>query len=218
MATLHTENLRFSHPGGTFRLVLDGLEIRPSEPLAVLGPSGAGKTTLLRLLAGLLTPEQGEVRVNGAALGGMSGGRLRAFRLRRMGLVFQDFALLDHLTVRENLLLPARFLGLDLARAESRARSLAEKLEIAVLWDRMAARLSQGERQRAAVARALVHEPEFVFADEPTASLDSDRRGRVLDLLLQTCRENGGVLVVVTHDAAASALFPRQLHVEELRA
>lgn len=213
---LLVENLRFHHPGGGFSLALPSLTMQAGDSLAVLGPSGCGKTTLLRLLVGLLSVQEGRVALAGEVLGSMSSEALRAFRLRRVGLVFQDFALLDHLTVAENLLLPARFMGLEISAAESRAHDLAERLEVAALWRRPAARLSQGERQRVAVARALVHRPDFVFADEPTASLDADRSGRVMRLLLRECAENGGVLVTVTHDANAAAVLPRHFKLGDL--
>ncbi|HRJ09528.1 MAG TPA: ATP-binding cassette domain-containing protein [Prosthecobacter sp.] len=218
MASLSAENLRFRHPGGGFQLCLESVEAGPGKALAVLGPSGSGKSTLLRLLAGLLSPGAGRVCVDGEDLRAMTPAQTRALRLRRMGLVFQDFALLDHLTVAENLLLPARFLGLCMTGARERARELAERLEVASFWDRPAARLSQGERQRVAVARALAHGPDLVFADEPTASLDSGRCGLVTDLLLRTCRESGGVLVMATHDARAAAIFPANLNLGDARA
>lgn len=218
MATLLAEHLRFRYPGGGFGLAFDRLELRAGEPLAVLGASGGGKTTLLRLLSGLLLPEAGQVRLDGGEpLGHLSTEARRTLRLRRMGLVFQDFALLDYLTVAENLLLPGRFLGLEAEPARERARQLAERLEIDAHWQQTAGRLSQGERQRVAVARALVHAPEFVFADEPTASLDPARRGRVMDLLLETSRAAGACLVVVTHDPEVADACPRRLRMEELR-
>ena len=218
MATLLAEHLRFRYPSGGFGLAFDRLELRAGEPLAVLGASGGGKTTLLRLLSGLLLPEAGQVRLDGGEpLGSLSSEARRTLRLRRMGLVFQDFALLDYLTVAENLLLPGRFLGLEAEPARERARQLAERLEIDAHWQQTAGRLSQGARQRVAVARALVHAPEFVFADEPTASLDPARRGRVMDLLLETSRAAGACLVVVTHDPEVADACPRRLRMEELR-
>lgn len=219
MATLLAEHLRFRYPGGGFGLALTRLELRAGEPLAVLGASGGGKTTLLRLLSGLLLPEAGRVCLDGGeALGSLSSEARRTLRLRRMGLIFQDFALLDYLTVAENLLLPGRFLGLEPGPAEARARQLAEQLEIDAHWTQTAGRLSQGERQRVAVARALVHAPDFVFADEPTASLDPARRGRVMDLLLEASRTAGACLVIVTHDPEVAEACPQRLRMEELRA
>ena len=219
MATLLAEHLRFRYPGGGFGLALTRLELRAGEPLAVLGASGGGKTTLLRLLSGLLLPEAGRVCLDGGEpLGSLSSEARRTLRLRRMGLVFQDFALLDYLTVAENLLLPGRFLGLEPGPAEARARQLAEQLEIDAHWTQTAGRLSQGERQRVAVARALVHAPDFVCADEPTASLDPARRGRVMDLLLEASRAAGAGLVVVTHDPEVAEACPQRLRMEELRA
>jgi putative ABC transport system ATP-binding protein len=219
MATLLAENLRFRYPSGGFGLEFDRLELRAGEPLAVLGASGGGKTTLLRLLSGLLLPETGSVRLNGGEpLGSLSVEARRHLRLKRMGLVFQDFALLDYLTVAENLLLPSRFLSLESGPTEERARRLADQLEIGSHWLQPTSRLSQGERQRVAIARALVHAPDFIFADEPTAALDTARSSRVVNLLLEASRSTGACLVIVTHDPRVAEACPRRLHMEELRA
>lgn len=217
MSALRVQNLTFAYPGGTFRLEVKALEAGAGEPLAILGPSGEGKTTLLRLLAGLLRPQTGEVALGGESLPGMVEARLREFRLRSTGLVFQDFALLDYLTVGENILLPLRFGGGDFRQGEERARMLAGKLQMERFWRQPAGSLSQGEKQRVAVARALVHRPAFVFADEPTASLDVRRRDAVMQLLLEDARERQAVLAVVTHDAELVPLFTRHFQVEGAR-
>lgn len=249
-------DLRFAYPASRFGLRVDGLEVRGGEGFALLGPSGAGKTTLLRLMTGILSPASGEVRLGDVPITKLSENARREFRLSQVGLIFQDFALLDYLTVEENVRLPMRFAGRKRSgqgfgqevkarqgrgqevkataaaqrgptdandgRLTSSATSdddyaveLAERLDIARHWKRLTSRLSQGERQRVAIARALAHRPRFVFADEPTASLDAARRQVVMDLLLDYTRQNGACLVMVTHDQDLMPLFSQSVRVED---
>ncbi|GEP43293.1 ABC transporter ATP-binding protein [Brevifollis gellanilyticus] len=213
MPGITVSNLHFAYPGSPFRLRVEGLEVAEGGSLALLGPSGAGKTTLLRLMSGLVEPEKGTVKLGDQTLTGLSEAQRRAFRLSQIGLVFQDFALLDYLTVEENVLLPQRFRG-GAALSEV-ALELAEKLEIRPHWKKLASQLSQGERQRVAIARALVHQPRFLFADEPTASLDAKRREIVIELLQDYSRKHGACLVIVTHDTDLIPRFPQHARVED---
>lgn len=183
--------------------------------LALAGPSGAGKSTLVRLLTGLLPPSTGEIRLGETALHTLGHEQRRAFRLAQVGLVFQDFALLDYLTVVENILLPHQFRRVAGDAARTKARALAERLQIAQYLDKRVSQLSQGERQRVAVARALVHRPQFIFADEPTASLDPARGRIVVDLLIEDVRQRGACLVMVTHDPNLLPLFDQTVRMEE---
>ncbi len=217
MSALAIRDLHFRYPGDGFGLRLPNLELARGASLAILGPSGGGKTTLLRLMAGLLQPQRGEIRLDDTRLDQLTEAERRRFRLTRTGLIFQDFALLDYLTVAENLLLPARFAG-TAAGAEADARELAEQLDIGRHWRRLTRELSQGERQRVAIARALAHRPQWIFADEPTASLDAVRRNRVIELLQARTRAAGACLVLVTHDQDLLPRFPNQLQVEALAA
>ncbi|MBB5039021.1 ABC transporter ATP-binding protein [Prosthecobacter dejongeii] len=219
---LAVSDLSFQYPGSAFGLAVKSLTVKAGEPLAILGPSGGGKTTLLRLMTGLLAPDKGTVTCGETHLTTLSPDARRQFRLQNIGLIFQDFALLDYLMVKENILLPSQF-GCgqkDEAPHQSsvltRARELAERLEIQPHWSRRTRLLSQGERQRVAIARALAHQPSFVFADEPTASLDAARRSLVMDLLMNYAREKQACLVVVTHDTELMPLFPKHLRVEDL--
>ncbi|MES2594202.1 MAG: ABC transporter ATP-binding protein [Verrucomicrobiota bacterium] len=213
MPGISVTDLQFAYPGSPFRLRVQELEVAEGSSLALLGPSGAGKTTLLRLMSGLVEPEKGTVKLGDQTLTGMSETQRRAFRLSQIGLIFQDFALLDYLTVEENILLPQRFRG---TRTVSPAGlELAERLGIRPHWNKLASRLSQGERQRVAIARALAHQPRFLFADEPTASLDAARREIVMDLLLDYTREHQACLVMVTHDTDVIPRFPQQARVED---
>ena len=203
---LSARDLHFAYPREGFTLRVTQLEARAGETLGLGGPSGTGKTTLLKLLCGILSPASGAVQVEGRELGALTPAARREFRLQQCGLVFQDFALLDYLTVEQNVLLPLRLSGKLEPQHAATARSMVEQLEIGQHWKKLSSELSQGERQRVAIARALVHKPKVVLADEPTSSLDSRRKGLALDLLTQYTREHGAALVMVTHDLE---LFPR---------
>lgn len=212
---LHVSDLRFAYPGEAFRLHVPQMEISAGKTLALAGPSGAGKSTLVRLLTGLLTPTAGQVRLGPAQMDALSPEQRRAFRLQHIGLVFQDFALLDYLTVIENILLPHQFKGSADALVRQRAQELAEHLQIVQYLDKRVSQLSQGERQRVAVARALVHEPGFIFADEPTASLDPSRGRIVVDLMIEDARKRGACLVMVTHDPNLLPMFDQTVRMED---
>lgn len=216
---LNVSQLQFAYPGEGFRLSLPRLELAAGQTLALAGPSGAGKSTLLRLLAGLLTPGTGQVCLGSAQIVSMQSEERRAFRLRHIGLVFQDFALLDYLTVTENILLPHQFRdGSAGTPVRQNMHDLTRRLQIDRYLDKRVSQLSQGERQRVAVARALVHEPRFIFADEPTASLDPSRGRIVVELLIEDARRRGACLIMVTHDPNLLPLFDRTLRMEELAA
>ncbi len=216
---LHVSDLRFAYSGGDgFRVHVPQLALASGRALALAGPSGAGKSTLLRLLTGLLTPSAGKVTLGTTDLHVMTAEARRAFRLQHIGLVFQDFALLDYLTVTENILLPHQFRGDVSASVRTKMLDLTQRLHIDRYLDKRVSQLSQGERQRVAVARALVHEPQFVFADEPTASLDPARGRIVVDMLLEDTRRRGACLVMVTHDPNLLPLFDQTLRMEDLAA
>ncbi len=195
-------DLRFAYPATPFRLQISRWEVARGRQVAVIGPSGSGKTTLLHLIAGILRPTAGVVGVEGKRLDELGDRELRAFRARRIGMVFQDFQLLEYLDVRENILLPY-YIGTDL-RISADVRRRADELAAAVgLGDRMrrnVTRLSQGERQRVALCRALITEPPLILADEPTGNLDPVNKRKIMALLQNHARRLGATLVVVTHD------------------
>lgn len=207
--SLESVTRRFSAGQRTVN-VLETLELRvaPGERVAVMGASGSGKSTLLNLAAGMDRPDAGQVRVLGEALESIPEPGLTRFRARNIGLVFQDFNLIDSLNVRENITLPLWLNGFD---SESRqVHRLARTLDIVDLLDRMPDQLSGGEKQRVAIARALVHGPGLLLADEPTGSLDEGSAGRVLALFDQVTAVQGCSLVLVTHNPEAAAICDRR--------
>jgi len=182
-----------------FRLDCPRWEVPRGARVALSGPSGSGKSTLLNLVAGLLRPEQGRLEVEGRRLDSLSEADRRAHRIRKMGFIFQDFPLIGYLDVEENV-----------------ARELLDSLGIGEMRGSRPAELSQGEQQRAAIARALITEPSLLLADEPTAGLDPERSESVLDLLEGLTAERSLTLVMVTHDPAMLSRFDTVLDLGEL--
>jgi putative ABC transport system ATP-binding protein len=178
------------------------LDIAQGAHVAIVGESGSGKTTLMHILGGLDRPTSGSVLVDGINIGTASGAELKRLRARRIGFVFQGFNLIASLDALENVMLPARYAGLPLARARERARRLLTDVGLADRMRHRPAQLSGGQQQRVAIARALVNEPALVLADEPTGELDRRTSETVLDLLEAIRRANGHTLVVVTHSEA----------------
>jgi putative ABC transport system ATP-binding protein len=203
--------------------VLDVPELRVErgERVFLFGPSGSGKTTLLGILAGVLAPDTGAVRILGTDLTKLSAGGRDGFRAEHIGYIFQMFNLIPYLTVLENIVLPCRLDRRRMARLKGKddraaAAALAERLEIAPYLKSPVTELSVGQQQRVAAARALIGSPELVIADEPTSSLDADRRQRFLDLVFEICAETKSTLVFVSHDRQLEPLFDRQLSLPEL--
>jgi ABC-type lipoprotein export system ATPase subunit len=208
---VRVENLRFSYANGDFRLRIDRLAVASGTTTALVGPSGSGKTTLLNLIAGIVLPNEGRVETNGVEVSALSDARRRGFRITNVGLVFQEFELLEYLSVLDNVLLPYRInpaLRLD-ADVRRRARRLAENVGIADKLRRYPRQLSQGERQRVAVCRAVLPEPVVLLADEPTGNLDPANADRVLEIVFDDVRRRGATLVAVTHDHDLLTRFQR---------
>ena len=193
------------------RPVLRGVSLRlfPGERLALTGPSGSGKTTLLNCLGGIDRPDSGRITIGGEDLTEMDGDALAMLRRRRLGNILQFFHLLPTLSVLENVAFPLALLGVAAEEAHARARSLLERVKIAHRADALPSRLSGGEMQRCAIARALVHEPVVVLADEPTGNLDSVNSANILELLQELTQERATALVLVTHSAEAARICPR---------
>lgn len=186
--------------GDTVALDAIDLAIAPGSRTAVMGPSGSGKSTLVHALAGVLQPESGEVWLEDERLDRLSEAARSRRRLSRLGMVFQFGDLVPELTLVENVMLPLQVLGTRARPARARALEMLDALGVADLADRRTGAVSGGQAQRAAVARALVHHPAVVLADEPTGALDSLTAERVLDTMTRVTGEVGTALVVVTHD------------------
>ncbi len=191
------------------------LSVEAGEFFVLLGPSGSGKTTLLNLLAGIDHPDQGKVRVAGQDLGGLSAGRLAAWRAEHVGYVFQQHHLIPVLTAYENVELPLHLFPMG---AKERHRRVALALEAVGLADRadhLPKQLSGGQEQRVAIARAIVADPPLLVADEPTGDLDHEAAEGTLTLLERLCHERGKTIVMVTHDHAAAARGTRCLRLDK---
>ena len=184
------------------------LDITSGEFVALMGPSGCGKSTLLNLVAGLDTPDEGDITVAGEQVTGRSEDDLARLRRRHIGLVFQFFNLLEGMTVLENVALPAVIAGRRRKMAETRARDLLDLLGISDKASAVPGVLSGGQRQRLAIARALANEPTLLLADEPTGALDSEGGHEVIELLSRL-HHGGQTIVLVTHDAQVAAAAQR---------
>lgn len=209
---IRIRDLEFRYRHGDFALRVPDFAIARGTQVAFTGPSGSGKTTMLNLVAGIHTPDTGQVTVDGARIDEMSDAARRAFRVRRLGLVFQEFELITYLGVLDNILLPYRIgAGLRLEReTRERALELADRVGIAgSMLRRNVTRLSQGEKQRVALCRALLRRPRLLLADEPTGSLDPTNTTIVLDLILEAAQESGATLIMVTHDHELLGRFDR---------
>lgn len=188
------------------------LEINQGDSVAIVGRSGSGKTTLLGLLAGLDTPSEGSIELDGANISALSEDERAALRAQRVGFVFQSFQLLPALTALENVMLPLELAGRQ--NAEARARELLQRVGLGERLTHTPRQLSGGEQQRVAIARAFACEPAILFADEPTGNLDNHTGKDVSDLLMALNREQGTTLVMVTHDEQLAARCGRQFHIE----
>jgi putative ABC transport system ATP-binding protein len=212
--------LRFRWPGiAQDAVAIDELSIDAGSSVFLHGPSGCGKSTLLGLLAGVLLPQQGQVRLLGTDWAGLSTAGRDAYRAEHVGYIFQQFNLLPYLSVLDNVLLPCRFSAARRARAAERggsaeraAEQLLDRVGLAQpLWQRSASQLSVGQQQRVAAARALIGSPEVVIADEPTSALDAALRDGFMALLLGQCRLTRSTLVFVSHDERLASHFDRKL-------
>ncbi|HWO61486.1 MAG TPA: ABC transporter ATP-binding protein [Umezawaea sp.] len=203
--------------GPTPALAGAGLTVDAGEIVAIMGPSGSGKSTLLHCLAGILTPDSGEVRYRDVDLGSLSDGRRSELRRTEFGFVFQFGQLVPELSCVENVALPLRLAGVKRRDAESRATEWLEKLEVADVAAKRPGETSGGQGQRVAVARALVTAPKVIFADEPTGALDSLNGERVMTLFLAAARATDAAVVLVTHEPRVAAYADREVVVRDGR-
>lgn len=211
-------NIDFSYPKSGFRLSIDKLDFSPGTKSAIIGPSGFGKTTLLNLISGIFIPQEGEVRVKDESISQLNDAQRRTFRLLNIGFVFQDFKLLDYLKVMDNILLPFRInKALKLSTdKKNRAKEIASMLNIEDKLNKYPDKLSQGERQRVAICRALLNDPPIILADEPTGNLDPENKQLILEILFDYVKDQGSTLITVTHDHELLSGFDRIVDFKEL--
>lgn len=216
---IRIEALEFHYPGADFHLQIPSFEVRAGEKVAVIGPSGSGKTTLLNLVAGILVPDSGHVQVNEISVSELSDAERRNFRIANIGQVFQAFELIDYLDVLDNILHPYRITrSLKLTpQVRLHADSLAERMGIDDKLNRRIDRLSQGEKQRVAICRALLPAPRLILADEATGNLDPHNKDQILELLFQSVTDHEATLLAVTHDHELLPRFDRVINFHDFR-
>jgi putative ABC transport system ATP-binding protein len=214
---LEVRGLAKSFAGGTALFDEVNVEVRGGEWVAVVGESGSGKSTLLNIVAGLDRPDRGEVLLGGERLDFADDDALASWRRRNVGFVFQAFHLLPYLSVAENVALPLSLLGVRASERASRAAEALRSVGLGAFASRTPGSLSGGEAQRAAIARALVHRPRLVLADEPTGNLDEGNARGVLGCLADEVRKAGAAALMVTHSRVAAASADRVLRLEHGR-
>lgn len=193
-----------------------GLVIEPGEYVAIMGPSGSGKSTLLQILGLLDTPTSGSYKLSGLEVAGISEIERAKVRNRKIGFVFQAFFLLPHMSLLENVALPLVYRGIGLAERNRRARDALARVGLGDRIDHLPSEISGGQKQRAAIARALVQEPDVLLADEPTGNLDSVATDEIL-AILDSLHSEGKTLVVVTHENEVGARAERIIRVRDGR-
>ncbi len=215
---LELSNIQFTYEDQGFELNIPQMQIKPGESVALVGPSGSGKTTLLNLIAGIISPDKGCIQLNDDNMTALNNHQRRLYRLRHIGMIFQAFELLDYLNVRDNILLQARLCpGVSIDQSiKDKASAIAVILGLGDKLSRNINALSQGERQRVAVCRALLLKPALVLADEPTGNLDPENKQAVLEQLITVCKQQQCILLTVTHDHSLLPNFDRVINMVDL--
>ncbi|AKA68929.1 ABC transporter ATP-binding protein [Clostridium scatologenes] len=185
------------------------LKVKTGELVAIMGPSGSGKTTLLNIISGIDSADGGRVLFNGNDLINMSKSQLALFRRHKMGMVFQEFNLIDSLNVKENIMMPMILDKREMEKMEAKTQELTQLLGISDILNKNVYEISGGQKQRAAICRALVNEPDIIFADEPTGNLDSKSTKDVMNYLSKVNEDLGTSVLMVTHDSFAASYCSR---------
>ncbi|MBG9789442.1 ABC transporter ATP-binding protein [Brevibacillus laterosporus] len=207
----------YSSKGSVIYQALEDIDLRveAGEFVGIMGPSGSGKTTLLNLLATIDRPTSGQIEINGVDPSKMSDKKLALFRRRELGFVFQDFNLLDTLSIKDNIILPLVLEGLSPVLIEQRLHPLAEWLQITRLLGKRTYEVSGGQKQRAAIARALIHEPSLLLADELTGNLDSKAAKDVMEALQEMNERLKATVLMVTHDPFSASYCQRIVFIKD---
>ena len=202
--------------GETMRILQNvNLQVMKGEMVAIMGPSGSGKTTLLHVLTGVDTPDDGETVIGGETFSQLTEEEKAFFRRKHMGMIFQDFQLLESLTVKENILLPLILERKEANIQQERFSRIADVLSIEKLADKGITEISGGQKQRVAIGRALINEPDIIFGDEPTGSLDRKTTGDVMRCMKQMNQRSGISFLLVTHDAYTASFCDRVLFLQD---
>ena len=214
---IEIENLNFHYPGSNFKFHIEKLSIDQGQKVAVIGPSGYGKTTFLNLISGILTPDNGMIRIDGKDLTTLNDTQKRIFRISNIGFIFQDFELVEYLSLKDNitypyLINPAFKLSEEI---ENNFTYLIDKFGLKDKVDRNVNRLSQGEKQRVAICRAILSSPKILLADEPTGNLDPENKENTVNELISYANENNAVLIMVTHDFSLLDKFERNIDLKD---
>lgn len=202
--------------GETMRILQNvNLQVMKGEMVAIMGPSGSGKTTLLHVLTGVDTPDDGEIVIGGETFSQLTEEEKAFFRRKHMGMIFQDFQLLESLTVKENILLPLILERKEADIQQERFSRIADVLGIEKLAGKGITEISGGQKQRVAIGRALINEPDIIFGDEPTGSLDRKTTGDVMRCMKQMNQRSGISFLLVTHDAYTASFCDRVLFLQD---
>lgn len=196
------KDIFFQYPDSDFKLSIDNLKFEKGGKTAIIGASGFGKTTLLNLIAGIILPEKGNVIINNDEVNKLTDKQRRDFRIQNIGFIFQDFKLIPYLNIMDNIMLPFRINNSIQIKKETvnRVHELVEELGISKKLKKYPLKLSQGEKQRVAICRALLNNPSIILADEPTGNLDPENKKKIMDILFSSVDKFNTTLITVTHD------------------
>jgi putative ABC transport system ATP-binding protein len=212
------QSIDFEYPKSDFRLRFEKLSFSGGTKTAIIGPSGFGKTTLLNLISGIHIPQSGTVLIDKTNVNSLKDQERRTFRLLNIGFIFQDFRLLEYLKIADNVQLPFRING-ALRKSKNigdKTRALATAMDIEDKLSKFPNKLSQGERQRVAICRALINDPKVILADEPTGNLDPENKTKIMKLLFDYVEQKGSTLITVTHDHELLSGFDRVVDFKDL--
>lgn len=214
---IYINDLSFHYPFGDFSLNISNLNIEKNEKVAIIGASGCGKTTFLQLLAGIKVPTKGTIVIDSFQLEKLNDQARRQFRIQKVGIIFQDFELIDYLNVLDNIIYCFRLNPILKLTQEvkDKAYELAKKMNIQDKLKRSISQLSQGEKQRVAICRALLTEPKILLADEATANLDPNNKQKILEILFSYLEESSSILIAVTHDHELLKQFDKVIDLQQ---